>query len=217
MLDMHPSLIDIPMPARIRRLPLDHRHFPVPFFVAWINCQADHRVVGEGKVVEAYNKKRCWICGEPLGRFLAFLVGPMCTVSRTVPEPPSHRECAEYAAQACPFLARPYAHRREAGLPADKHDAAGIPLDRNPGVVCLWITRSFAPFKAYKGNAGILFRLGTPVETLWYCEGRTATREDVLASMESGLPLLRAQCRERNELAALEMATARAMTLIPAI
>ena len=80
-------------------------------------------------------------------------------------------------------------------MPEERHAAAGIPIDRNPGVICLWITRSFAPFQAYGGNAGVLFRLGTPVETLWFCEGRAATREEVLTSMESGLPLL-SRCSE---------------------
>jgi len=214
--ELHPSIAHLEAPGRIKRLPIDHRGFYVPSFVAWIDGQADHRVVAPGKIAEAYTNKVCWICGAPLGRFLAFLVGPMCTVSRTVPEPPSHRECAEYAAKACPFLARPHAHRREVGLPEEYINASGIPIDRNPGVVCVWITRSFAPFQAYGGNAGVLFRLGTPVETRWFCEGRAATRDEVLASLESGLPLLRAECRERSELVALEMQTQRAMMLLPA-
>jgi hypothetical protein len=44
-------------------------------------------------------------------------------------EPPSHRECAEYAVRACPFLTRPLAVRNERGL--DGFEPAGVMIKRN--------------------------------------------------------------------------------------
>jgi hypothetical protein len=81
-------------------------------------------------------------------------------------------------------------HRREAGLPEGTQDAAGFAIARNPGVVCLWRTTDFRPFLAHAGNAGTLVTVGEPLETLWYCEGRLATRDEVEESLAAGLPIL---------------------------
>lgn len=184
----HSSLDGIPMPARIARLPVDHRGFPVPRFVAMVDGKPDHRVVDARRFAPAIKNRECWICGEPLGRYLASLIGPMCAVNRIISEPPSHRECCEFSVATCPFLARPHAHRREAGLPEDAQDAAGVGLKRNPGVICLWIARDYRPFKPQGG--GILFQLGEPLETVWYTEGRIASREEVTSALYRGLPAL---------------------------
>jgi hypothetical protein len=45
-------------------------------------------------------------------------------------------------------------------------------------------------FKVFKVEGGVLFELGEPVEIQWYAEGRTATREEVLHSIDTGLPFL---------------------------
>ena len=70
-------------PDRIKRLPVDHRGFPVPYFVVWIDGKPDFRLVMPGRLGECFKNKICWICGEPLGRFLAFAIGPMCVFNRT--------------------------------------------------------------------------------------------------------------------------------------
>lgn len=201
MTTLHPSIAHIPLPARIARLALDHRGYPVPWFVALVDGQPDHRIVDNAKFAPAVKEQRCWICGDTLGRFLSFALGPMCTITRTVSEPPSHLDCLCYAVQACPFLARPHAHRREAGLPEHFQEAAGLPLQRNPGVVALWTTREFRPFLDHQG--GVLFQVGEPTNIAWYCEGRPATYTEVEASFTSGLPVL-------QEMAAQEGATATA-------
>jgi hypothetical protein len=61
-------------------------------------------------------------------------------------------------------------------------------LKRNPGAVCVWTTRSFRLFRDDRG--GVLFRLGEPVEVQWFAHGRTATREEVMLSIDTGVPLL---------------------------
>jgi hypothetical protein len=62
-----------------------------------------------------------------------------------------------------------------------------------------------------------LFELGDPVEVLWFCHGRKATREEVLKSIESGYPLLLelAQQDGAEGVKALEEARDRALELIP--
>lgn len=181
------ELRELSFPDRMKRLPLDARGFPIPWFVHVTKGVPDFRVVRPGGVVTAFRSKTCWLCGERLGSFYAFNIGPMCAVNRVNSEPPSHRDCAVFAAQACPFLNNPRMRRNEKDLPEDRIAPGGIHIPRNPGVACVWITRSFRPFRA---TGGTLFELGDPVKVMWFAEGRTATRDEVVASIESGMPLL---------------------------
>jgi hypothetical protein len=147
----------------------------------------DFRVVDARKKVQAHNHARCWVCGQRLGSYLAFVVGPMCAVNRTSGEPPAHRECAVFSAIACPFLTRPQASRRESKIP---EGAAAHPggLRRNPGVALVWITKSYRLI--LQGKHDYLVTMGDPLEILYFAEGRRARRSEVLESVESGLPLL---------------------------
>src|ERR1041385_5281600 len=100
------------LPPKMRALPIDKRGFPVPFFVAMVDGEPDHRMVEPRAVKVCVEQRRCWICGGQLGVFKSFTVGPMCAINRISAEPPAHFECARYSATACPFLSRPHAHRR---------------------------------------------------------------------------------------------------------
>jgi hypothetical protein len=210
----------IEMPARIARL-RRQAGYPVPWFVAWIGGQADFRVIAPNRIVEAVNEHRCWICGDVLGRHLAFVIGPMCAVNRISSEPPCHRSCAEYAVQACPFLSNPAFARRETNKPAGVSEAAGYAIPRNPGVALVWNTETYKVMRVGAdtpgANDGLLFQLGPPLELSWWAEGRTATRAEILASIESGLPLLRGAADDGPEAAAvLDKLVAKAMELVPA-
>lgn len=185
-----------PLPATMRRLPVDHRGYPVPWFVAWIDGKPDFRVVDSAKFRPAIKQRLCWLCGSPLGAHFAFVIGPMCGITRTISEPPSHVDCAMFSAQACPFLALPKAKRRESNMPDGVKDAPGVGLKRNPGAVAVWVTDSYRPFKAPNGQ---LFEIGKPKKVHWYAEGRSASRSEVLASVESGIPLLGIPSYERAE------------------
>ncbi len=179
-----------PLPRRIARLPVDERGYPVPWFVHWEKGKPDFRVVDGIKIQQALQHKLCWVCGTGLGSHLAFPIGPMCSVNRVSAEPPSHRDCAEFSAKACPFLLMPTKCRREGGLPKDAEEGAGEMIRRNPGVILVWITKSFKPERdPLKG--GFIFRVGPPEELVWLREGRTATRAEVLESFRTGLPVLR--------------------------
>lgn len=175
-----------PIPQRLRSLPIE-RGMPAPWFTAVVDGHHDFRVTDAHKLPIAVKKKLCWICGQKLGSYLAFPIGAMCAINRTISEPPSHRECAEWSIKACPFLAQRQYDRRESNLPEGVEEAAGIGLKRQPGAICLWITRRYTPFRAGKG---VLFELGDPTEVLWFCKGREATYEEVMESIDSGLPSL---------------------------
>jgi len=179
------------MPLRIRKLPV-FRGYPVPFFVDYLeNGEPEFRAMDPSKYRRCHREGLCWVCGEPLGKYLAFVIGPMCAVNRITSELPNHRECAEWSVKACPFLSMPKARYRDAGRPDGFKEPTGVCLDRNPGVALIWITRSYSLFPAQHGNAGYLVNLGYPEEILAFCEGRKATHEEIMHSIDTGIPLLR--------------------------
>src|SRR5215469_14120297 len=114
---LHSMAIKLPeVPSRIARLPRDPRGYPVPWFVEWIDGKPDFRVMDARKLKLALREPRCWICGGQLGTYKAFNFGPISAVNGLSGEPPSHRECAIFAAQACPFLSHPKMRRNERNL-----------------------------------------------------------------------------------------------------
>lgn len=202
-----------PLPARFKKLPVDHRGYPIPWFVADVDGKRDFRMADGAKRVRAVTQHLCWLCGEKLGRHLAFVIGPMCVVNRNTSEPPSHRECAEFALQACPFLTLPQAQYRGANLP-EGLERPPMAIDGNPGVSALWICDRFQP---YRVEQSWLIRLGDPTEVTWWTEGRAATRAEVLESMEERLPALAKIAQEEGEEAtiALGLMVAESLQLLP--
>lgn len=220
------------MPDRIRRLPVSPEGWPVPFFVTWFGKDGepcadgegvpDFRVIDPVKMRRCMDKHLCWVCGGVMGAHKAFVIGPMCAINRIISEPPSHRDCAIYAARVCPFLANPRMVRNEKNLYDENgkllnglKDAAGVPLARNPGAVCVWIAKTYRPFRPPGG--GVLFSLGTPEDVMWFAKGRRATRSEVMASIDSGYPTLEEMARREGKAALAALATQRevAMALVP--
>jgi hypothetical protein len=197
--------------------PLDERGYPVPYFVAWPNGKPDHRIVDPKKKADCVRFALCWLCGQPRGRFTTYIVGPMCAINRISSEPPSHTDCAEFSVKACPFLTRPQAQRRVTALPEGLVAPPGVTVERNPGVSLLWTTREQVKMVP-DGDGGVLFRIGAPDRVAFYAEGRAATREEVLASIESGYPLLLDLARGDGDGAVeqLERMRTEALALVPA-
>lgn len=210
-------LESIPMPDRIKALPRDsERGYPIPFFVAQIDGKADFRIADNDKRIRCVKERLCWICGERLGRYLVFVVGPMCSINRISAEPPMHRDCAEYSVRVCPFLLNPNQKRNPKKVDAELLDETpGIMIARNPGCMVVWITTNYSLVRDYHG--GQLFGLGNPTKLCWIAEGRNATRAEVLESIESGLPILREMAEKDGPPAieALERQLANAIQLIP--
>jgi hypothetical protein len=201
-------------PARVARLPKDERGYPVPAFIEWIDGKPDFRYARAEFRARAFKQGLCWICGDKLGVHRVYAIGPMCVVNRVTSEPASHRDCAEYAVKACPFLARPRMRRIPLKQGEPKH-AAGVMFERNPGCVCLYATPEA---KAFDAGDGWLIRLGKPTRVDWWAEGRKATRDEIVASIDSGYPLLLEQALKDGPGAAEELAklTEKAFALLPA-
>lgn len=212
-----PHMRDYPdLPIRMKDLSIDERGFPVPWFVAWHDGKPEFRAMDPSKFVKAIRNKLCWVCGERLGVNLCFVAGPMCGINRTSSEPPSHVECARWSARHCPFLSNPRMVRREdeeinnASL---KDCAAGFAITRNPGVAMLWITRQYEIFKV---DSGYLITMGEPESVEWWACGRVATRQEVVDSIQSGLPNLEAIAKmETGGLQALHEARQRFDKWVP--
>lgn len=187
-----------PLPPRIAALPVDERGYPVPFFVSWIKGKPEFRAADARKLVVCVKLKLCWVCGQPLGRFKCFPIGPMCAVNRNTAEPPSHLECALWSVKGCPFLSKPRMVRREDEFTAShKNEVAGVMIERNPGVTCLWTALSYE--RRRDGQGGILFTVGEPVSVTWWREGREATRAEVLHAICTGMPALLELCHDEKD------------------
>jgi hypothetical protein len=213
MTELNQSIAHIPIPYHMRNRPISATGFPVPWFVANVDGAPDFRVVDTPKIGRGFHGDLCWLCGDKMGKFKCFVIGPMCAINRTSAELPCHRDCAVYAARACPFLTKPRMRRNTADMP-EHQSPGGIMLERNPGVVLLWITLSYRPFKV---DGGSLFAIGDPVRVEFYSQGRHATRAEIIESIDSGMPHLRglAALEGRAALADLDARYHKAMKLLP--
>jgi hypothetical protein len=93
----------------------------------------------------------------------------------------------------------PKAKRREAGLPEEitKGEAN---LTRNPGVAMVWVTRSYKLIKAGSASAsGYLLEVGEPDDVLFFAEGRKATREEIMHSIDTGVPALEEDAKREGD------------------
>lgn len=203
------------LPARFRSLPIDARGYPIPWFVITMpDGTRDFRIADSKKRVNAVKHDLCWLCGDKLGNYKCFVIGPMCAVNRNTSEPPCHRECAEFAVTACPFLMLPDAKYRTAKLPEQIGHHYGA-LPGNPGVTCIWTTKSYKPYAVPDG--GWLIRIWDPIEVSWWAEGRLATRQEILQCMEARLPFLANMAAEEGVAAQEELANCikQTMQLLP--
>ncbi len=199
-------------------LPIDpEKKVPVPWFVGWQDGKPEFRAMDGQKYRRAIREKLCWVCGKRLGVHMTFVAGPMCGIDRTSSEPPCHYECALWSAKNCPFLSNPRQVRREDEIinnASIAENTPGFALTRNPGVAMLWRTRQYERFP--DGRGGMLIQMGEPESVEWYACGRAATRDEVIASIESGLPNLEVLARqEKGGLEALAQSRARFEKWVP--
>jgi hypothetical protein len=201
-----------PIPYRMQGLPI-RRGYPVPWFVAKVDGEYDFRIADPKKWHRAVQDKLCWVCGSQLGKYIAFVVGPMCLVNRTSSEPPSHLDCAEWSAINCPFLARPHMERRDVSPEIEMSAPAGNMIMRNPGAVAVIQARKYSLFLDPKGKP--LVHIGDPEAVNWYSKGRTATRAEVQESIDTGIPLLRATINSKEESEWLDKSLEQALRWLP--
>jgi hypothetical protein len=205
-------------PPQIATLPLDKRGYPVPWFVSWVQGVPEFVGVDPRKISEAHQHSLCWICGRRLRGLKAFTIGPMCSVNRISAEPPACLSCARFAVTACPFLSKPLAKR------ADKEGMnyqmpAGFMIERNPGVILIWGTQTYrAENHGTRQHPRLLFRIGSPIKIEWFSQGRTATRDEIIESIETGIPALREVAAQDGKagIDELRRQLERAVKLVPA-
>lgn len=206
------------MPDRIAALPRDARGYPVPYFVSYIDGVPEFRAIDPARWTQAVRQQLCWVCGCRLGRRFTFLIGPMCAVNRVTSEPPSHYECALFAALNCPFMVLPETKRRRANL-AETRPAPGFHVERNPGVACLWTSNGYRVFRSPHGGQGHLLQLQEPYSVEWFAHGEPATRKQVDKALASGMELLTQMAAmdgpERFSLSDLLVARARVDVYLP--
>ena len=191
------------LPDEMARLPRDHRGYPVPRFVAWIDGKPEFRAADPVFWSRAVKEKLCWLCGGGMSRRQFFVLGPMCSITRTTTEPPCHRGCAIFAVKNCPFLTKPMAVRNERNMPEDTRHPGGEMIARNPGVTALWESASYEIFRDPAGNP--LIRVGYPVSLSFWREGRKATMQEAMDSIESGLPILYDVAAREGQQSVLEL------------
>lgn len=205
-------------PDRIGALPVDPRGFPVPWFVSWHGDQPNFPVISAQKLGQAWTEELCWVCGQKLGSFRIWVIGPQCVLERACPEPPCHLECAEFAAKHCPFLASPLARRAPQHDDIQNFGRAKNASTLHTGVVALWVTKGRGA-KPIKAGGGILFALEEPSRVNWYANGRPATREDVTGALAAAMPILleTAQAEGANAVAELRRRSDRTDRWLPEI
>ena len=204
-----------PLPRHMQCLDVSDKGYPIPWFVQRnADGSYDFRIMDGSKLLMAYHYNRCWVCGGTLGAYKTFVVGPMCVVNRASAEPPSHYECAKFSAIACPFLTLPKSVRREANLPENTVDLPGVMIPRNPGVTCLWTVKTYGVMRTPQGP---LFKLPDAETVEWYAEKQHATREQIMASMDSGMEILRDMAKKDGpkEEKNVEDAYIKALTYVP--
>ena len=161
------------MPSQIRALPVSEHGYPVPYFVARIEGKYDFRVIDPLKMRACIANKRCWICGQTLGRYKSFSSGPLIVVTKHSAEPPSHRDCAEFAARTCPFMVHPRAQYRSPDIPDTTVNT--MMIAENPGVTVIWTT---AGYEIQRHHDDLVFIPQEASAVQWFTEGRPATREE---------------------------------------
>jgi len=95
------------IPFRLSRRPRDARGLVIPF-TQFIRPDGtpDFRVMDEALTGKAIRRRLCSLCGEKMRGDVWFIGGPKCVANGLFYDPPMHRECALYALQTCPHLAR---------------------------------------------------------------------------------------------------------------
>jgi hypothetical protein len=108
----------VPIPAGLAARPKSAQGYPIPY-VAFVapDGTPDFRVLDVPKQVECIKTRKCGLCGRPLGFWAAFLGGLLVELNRISTDPGMCEDCAIYAAQVCPYLARDNARYSQRALP----------------------------------------------------------------------------------------------------
>jgi hypothetical protein len=108
---------EVPVPKEMQHLKLDHRGYPIPFFVAMKDGKPDFRLLDAQKQKRCVDNHWCAVCGKKLPKdYFYFISGPIGMKNRVSSDPAMHRACAEYSLAVCPHLYLQKAERRDSDL-----------------------------------------------------------------------------------------------------
>lgn len=128
----------IEAPERMAHLERDHRGYPIPFNVLrQMDGKPLFTINDERKAARCISELLCPICGEELEvGGMWFFGGPLSAFHEhgAYFDQPMHRECMEYAAQVCPYLAAPKYMGRLDDKGADL-DGLGVKALLDPTVI----------------------------------------------------------------------------------
>ncbi len=105
----------VEVPQRMRKLPRDHRGYPIPAGVLRDEKGRPHFTINDENARQLHLKNdQCPICGDKLLRGRWSVGGPAAAFMENgvYIDPPMHFECFRYAVQVCPYLAAPHYGKR---------------------------------------------------------------------------------------------------------
>lgn len=103
------NVATIPIPERMRHLPVDRRGYPVPVIVMIKDGRPEFSINDMDVTNQMIVEDRCTICGGKLFRGRWLVGGGLSALSGNgkFADAPAHNECTHYALQVCPYLATP--------------------------------------------------------------------------------------------------------------
>lgn len=142
------------LPAGLAARPVDpRRKLPIPVVNEYDDGTWDFTAINGDVSKELAEARRCGLCGEKMGWWIAFFGGPASATSGVYSDPPMHPECAEAATRLCPHITRPTMQRAKSS-PVEAVTPAGMTLNR-PSEWVMWVTRTFQiRLSASQGGAG---------------------------------------------------------------
>lgn len=164
----------ITLPKHMRGLKKTEQGTVIPAFVSNRDGKPDFRIMDPEAFRRCCTFNLCWICGKNMGRFCTFVGGPLVAAQEVASEPPSHRECAIFAAQVCPYLAQGMELRRDA-MPAHS-ETDFVSVAENPGITALCTSHGYRFLGDSSGSILLKFEHS---EVVWYKQGKPATAEEV--------------------------------------
>lgn len=190
----------IEVPDQLKARPV-YGGYITPYFVAWYldGKQVHEKTAGAvpsfvtidvTRATHCRTQGLCWCCGKMMGAHKWFVFGPGSAVAQQSVEPPSHRDCAQYAVQVCPFMLDPDRAMRAPKAPLKEGQVIDLEMStHNPGVSVLWATKRYEVVAVNKSHGTYVFEPGEPELIEFWREGRKATRAEIKAAIDHSLKL----------------------------
>ncbi len=154
------DVASLEIPERLQKFELWKGVYPVHYTVMRAtDGTPDFKVIHEERRMECILDGLCALCGERLEKIKAFIGGEACMNNKIFLDPGMHKDCAYYAAKACPFLNsenREYASNPgKVERDGDVHAIAKFE-QRRPKRMAIMLAKSFDPIKLSDGGVYVL-------------------------------------------------------------